>query len=147
AAEVLRRLPRKIVAPVLAMGDVQVHGACGAAAARTVAVEVEPMTVGSKVHRKIVARGVDVIAEILRRAPVCIEAGPLGNPDIEFPECAGAVRAVVQAQPILGDRWMLVVQTGVDRGAEIDWRGPVRELLCLCLARGWTPQCNQDSHT
>ena len=77
APEILGWLPAEIVALVFAMRDIQIHCSSRAAPSRSVAMEVEPVAVGSECGREIVTRGVDVGTEILRCAPVRVEAEPL----------------------------------------------------------------------
>ena len=121
AAEVDGRLPSEIVAGVATVRDIHVGIA---AAARTVADEVEGVRIRGEDGAEVVAAGgVDRRRELLRNRPRSIEARPLREPDL------ASAPGEVERQPVLRDGDTGLARRRVDDGAEIDrWRPVGKDL-------------------
>src|SRR5207247_5742000 len=76
-AEVLGRLPAEVIPLVVTPGNEQVGETT---AATSCTVEVQPVTVWRKRRRDVVARGVDVGSQVLRRTPRIVFARALRVP-------------------------------------------------------------------
>jgi len=66
--------------------------------------------------------------------------------EIEVAESSRAIGSYVEAQPISGDRWMLVSKLRIDDRAEVDGLRPLREFAEAMLATTivMTPFCPND---
>src|SRR5439155_1058382 len=86
--EDLGQLPGEVVPLVVTPGNEQVGETT---AATSCTVEVQPVTVWRKRRRDVVARGVDVGSQVLRRTPRIVIARAMRDPDIAAAQAAGTI--------------------------------------------------------
>src|SRR5262249_3823411 len=123
--EVHGGLPTEVVVDVRAVRGPDVRVAKAPQAGRMVQ---QPVPVAREAGGAFVAAAVDERPEVHRLAPRGVLAGAAGHPEVVAALAAGAVRAEVQAQAVLGDTRPQLARRGVDDRAEVDGRAPRAEL-------------------
>ena len=99
-----------------------------AKASGAVACEKEEVLVGREGGSIFCTARVDYWSKVLRWSPAIVDTGALADPDVLTADSGRTVGNKVKAQPVPGDRRVLVNYRRIDRRAkvvDVDWRAPV----------------------